>query len=134
MSNKNVFSSSEKDNGYIEGNQNKIELLNCSLESQNCKEHLLIINKSYTNARNFHLEKDYLNSIESLKSAFYKASELKESPCSKCSLFFRFTIMQSLENINKELRDLTSGIFRKKRYQLIYKESCNILNDFKQKD
>lgn len=76
----------------------------------------------------------YLNSIESLKSAFKKASELQESPCEKCAVFFRSTITHSLENMNEELNKMTSGIFRKKRYLSVYNESCNVLNDFKGKD
>lgn len=116
------------------GAQNKIELLKCQLEYQKCKEHLSLINENYYVANNYHAEKDYKNSIESLKSAFNITSQLKESPCSTCAIFFRSTITQSLENMNNELRIMTSGIFKKKRYQMVYNESCEILNDFKKND
>jgi len=129
-----MFSSYEGDAKKVNDNQNKIELLNCQLESQKCKEHLLVINKSYSNACNFHLEKDYFNSIEALKSAYNKASELQETPCSKCAVLFRSIITQSLENMNEELNKMTSGIFSEKRYKSIYNESCIVLNDFKNKD
>lgn len=134
MKRKNVSQLSGKKEQINNENNNKIELLNCQLSTQKCKKHLSLINKSYINANNYHLEKDYLNSINSLKSAYNKACELKDSSCSKCSEFFRLTITSSLENINKELSGLTTGVFRKKRYQHSYIESCNALNELKNKD
>lgn len=131
MRRENAKSLSEKDITINDGNNDKIELLGCHLGSQKCKKHLVLINKSYNNAGNYLLEKDYLNSISSLKSAYNVASELRDSTCSKCAALFRLTITNSLENINKELAVMTSGIFRKKRYQKSYIESCNALTEFK---
>jgi len=134
MSRKNIYSLSDSDSESLNDNQNKIELLSCRLGSQKCKEHLRFINKNYTKAVNYELEKDYLNSIEMLKDAFYKAVELQESQCAQCSSVFRSTIAHSLENINKELLKMTSGVFRRKRYLLSYKKSLAVLNDFKQNE
>jgi hypothetical protein len=67
-----------------------------------------------------------------LKGAFYKAIELKDSQCSQCSSVFCFTITQSLENINKELQEMTTGMFKKKRYLFSYKKSCAVLDEFKE--
>lgn len=117
------------------GSLNKIELLSCQLEKLKCKEHLKEINANFSNASILHNDKDYLRSIRFLKKAFYKASELKqESTCSKCSSLFRLTIAQSLTNMNNELYSMTHGIFKKKRYELSYIESCNVLNEFKKND
>jgi len=132
MRKKNVFPLSEKNDKIVNGNENKIELLSCVQGSQSCKEHLLFINKNYSKSHNYYLEKDYLNSIEMLKSAYYKAVELQESQCAQCSSVFRSAITQSLENINKELQEMTSGIFKNKRYLFSYKKSCAVLNDFLQ--
>ena len=134
MKRKNVLQLSGKEGKINKENNNKIELLNCQLSTQKCEKHLTLINKSYINASNYHLDKDYLNSINSLKRAYNKACELKDSSCSKCSAFFRLTITNSLENINQELSGLTTGVFRKKRYQHSYIESCNALNELKNKD
>lgn len=109
--------------------QDKIELLVCNSGSQNCKEHLSVINKCYADAHIFQLEKDYLNSIESLKSAFYKTTNLQEASCLKCADFFRSTIAKSIENINDELQNLTSGLISNKRYLLSYEKSRTVLND-----
>jgi hypothetical protein len=111
----------------------KIELLACNTGAQNCKEHLLIINKCYVEAHSYHLEKDYLNTIESLKCAYYKTCDLKEENCIKCAEFFRSTITQSIENLNGELESLTSGITANKRYLSSYNKSSNFLQDIRKK-
>ncbi len=113
------------------GDQNKIELLSCHLNSQRCNHHLKEINRSYSLAHNYHLEKDYFNSIRSLKSAFKIAEELKETTCLNCASFFQSTLTESLENINSELKRMSTGLFAKKRYRSSYIESCNILNEIR---
>lgn len=112
--------------------QIKIELLVCQAGGHNCKEHLKVINQRYSEATFYHSEKDYLSSIESLKSAFFKTIELNQESCVKCAGLFRSTITQSLQNINKELQNLTTGLFSKKRYQKSYIASRDVLNEIKQ--
>jgi len=112
-------------------NNVKIELMVCKAGGHNCKEHLKVINQRYSEATFFHSEKDYLNSIKSLKSAFFVADELTQEKCLGCVALFRSTITQTLQNINNELHNLTTGFFRKKRYQSSYIESCNVLNELK---
>jgi len=111
--------------------QDKIELLVCHAGGHKCKEHLSMINDCYLEANNYHFEKDYLNSIESLKRAFFKTTQLNEESCVKCAVLFRSAITQSIENINGELQNLTTGFFRKKRLLPIYKASCDALTDIK---
>lgn len=120
-------------NSYFEKNSegNKIELLNCNSGANNCKNHLVVINECYTAANSFHLEKDYLNSIESLRNAFLMTCELREDTCVQCANLFRTTIAQSLENINIELKKLTTGIMGNKRYLKSYKKSCAVLDDIR---
>lgn len=115
-------------------NLSKIELLVCQAGGQNCKEHLSIINDCYLNANNYHFDKDYLNSIESLKSAFFKTTDLNQDSCVNCAKLFRSTITRSLENINGELKNLTSGLLRKKRYHKSYLASCEVLKEIKQSE
>lgn len=125
------ISQSETDADLKNSSPNKFELLSCNSGTLHCKEHLLTINNCYSEANNYHLEKDYLNSIESLRNAFLSTTGLQEVSCAKCTNFFRSTITQSLENINGELHKLTTGLFRNKRYMLSYKKSCAVLNDLK---
>lgn len=111
--------------------QPKIELLSCKAGGHACKEHLRVINQHYSEATFYYSEKDYLNSIKSLKSAFFVADDLTQDSCIKCANLFRSTITDTLVNINSELHSLTSGFFRKKRYYSSYIESCNALNELK---
>ena len=113
-------------------NENKIELLSCNLEKLKCTEHLKEINKNYSKAGSSHLEKNYSRSIKSLKKAYLKASELKnEASCRKCVTLFQDTIGQSLNNINKELHNMTHGIFGKEKLKPCYIESRNVLHELK---
>ena len=129
----NNFLSEQNKNSKV-NKENKIELLSCHNGISKCEEHLKVINNKYREANNHHLEKDYLNSICSLKHAYDKACELQDTSCAVCARFFRSTITNSLENINHELSVLTTGIFKKKRYQKVYAESCDTLNEFKNRD
>jgi len=112
-------------------NHVKIELMVCKAGGHNCKEHLNVINQHYSEATFYHSEKDYFNSIKSLKSAYFITDDLNQESCVRCAALFRSTITESLQSINKELHNLTSGFFRKKRYYKCYVESCNVLNELK---
>ena len=110
----------------------KFELMVCHAGGYNCREHLSVINECYVEAKNYHFDKDYLNSIESLKYAFFKTADLNQESCLNCAKLFRTTITRSLENINVELKILTSGFLSKKRYHRSYQASCEVLNEIKQ--
>ncbi len=112
-------------------NYAKIELMVCQAGGHNCREHLRVINEHYSEATFYHSEKDYINSIKSLKNAYVITDDLKQDSCVRCAALFRSTITDSLQNINKELHNLTTGFFRKKRYINSYVESCNVLNELK---
>jgi hypothetical protein len=128
---KRFFSLSAIDHEYLNDNQNKFELVKCPGEGMKCKEQLLVINKIYVDSEFFRREKDFKNSIETLKNAFYITTELSEKPCTKCAEVFRATVIDSLENIHSELKTTTSGIFGNKKYQssLIFAE--NVLSELK---
>lgn len=57
--------------------------------------------------------------------------DLQEASCIKCVDLFRSTITQSLENINKELQYLTTGLITNNHYKLSYNKSCIVLNDLR---
>lgn len=132
MKRKRLFSLTEQTK-HKPGNKKhlKIELLVCQAGGHNCKEHLSVINECYLEANNYHFDKDYLNSIESLKSAFFKTTDLNQGSCANCAKLFRSTITQSLENINMELKSLTSGLLRKNHFHRSYLASCDVLNEIK---
>ena len=127
---KRVFSFSASDTEYLNEKQDKIELLSCPRNGRICQEHLAVVNKCYVVSEHYRKEKDYERSIDTLKSAFYKTTELVELPCSKCASLFRSTITESLENIQNELENMSTGIFGKKRYQTGYHHAGKVLRDF----
>lgn len=122
-----LFSLSETDTEYFNDNVDKIELAGGTLENKKCIEHLFLVNNSYHESDKFQRDKDFRNSIETLKKAFNKTFELEESSCIKCAEFFRSTIINSLENIHWELKKMSSGIFRTKRYESSRLEVENFL-------
>jgi hypothetical protein len=131
MNRRLLFSSSKKDSEHNREQQNKFEVLTCNVLSESCKKHLVVINECYIEANKYHLEKDYLNTIESLKNAFFRTNQLNENSCLKCANLFRSTITESIENIHGELQNLTTGLFRKKCYQKSFIASCDVLNEIK---
>lgn len=112
-----LFSLSKTDTEYLNDKVDKIEILHGKLENKRCIEHLFIVNNSYHESEKFHRDKDFRNSIETLKNAFNKTLELKEPSCIKFAELLRSTIINSLENIHWELGKMSSGIFRTKRYE-----------------
>jgi hypothetical protein len=112
-----LFSSSAIDSEYLNSNQDKIQLVSCPRKEMICKEHLVVVNKCYVESEQYRRDKNFQQSIDTLKSAFYKTTELKDQPCSKCAVLFRSTITESMENIHDELKKMTTGIFGNKHYQ-----------------
>ena len=129
--NKSLFSFSASDVDYFNDKQDKFVLAGCPIIGKYCKGKLPSINKDYLQSEQSLRNKEFNRAIDSLKSAYATASELKESPCTKCSLFFRSTITESLGNIQKELEKKSFGIFSTKRHQESYLRTGLILEEIK---
>ena len=121
---------SQTQTGHSNGNPDKIELVNCPLKDIMCKGHLSEVNKSYLESEQFLRERDFHRSIETLKNAFYKTTDLIENPCANCAQLFRSTIVESMINIHSELNSMTKGIFGNKRYKSSYINADNALKEF----
>lgn len=124
-----TFSSSQTEE--FGDNQGIVEVFNCPLKEMMCKMHLADIYKSYVQSELYRKEKDYLKSIDSLKIAFTKATELMDNPCTKCAQHFRLSIINTMVSINDELEDISKGIFGDRNYQSVYLKSVETLNEFK---
>jgi len=114
----------------IEVKQEKIELVSCPLREMMCNVHLSAINNGYTEAEQHRKTKDFSRAIDTLKSTFYKTTELMDHPCTKCVHHYRSNIIDSLEIIHDDLEKITSGIFGDKRHQPIYLKAINALKEF----
>ncbi len=112
-------------------NQDVVEVINCPLKEMMCKVHLTDIYKNYVQSELYRKEKDYLKSINCLKTAFNKATELMDNPCTKCAQHFRLSIINTMVNIHDELEETSKGIFGDKNYQPVYLKSVEVLNEFK---
>jgi len=110
--------------------QFNIELVNCPLKEMMCQGHHSSINKSFIESETYRKEKDFNNSIETLKSAFDRTTELMQHPCTSCAQHFRSTIAESMENIHDELGKMSKGLFGRKRYKSSFKKAENVLREF----
>lgn len=125
---KRLFSFSATEN--ISDIKEKIELVSCPLKEMMCRFHLSVVNNSYLQSEQYRKEKDYHKSIDTLKSAFNKTTELMDHPCTRCARLYRSNIVESLENIHVELEKMSTGIFGNKRYQSSYLKAEKFLTEF----
>ncbi len=128
-----LFLLTETDTEYFNDKVDKIEYVRGSLDLR-CTEHLFKVNNSYHESEKFQRNKDFHNSIETLKKAYYKTLEIKEPSNIKFAEFLRSTILNSLENIHRELEKMSSGIFRTKRYESSRLEVGKFLREYQKKE
>lgn len=111
--------------------KNKIELVSCPRGGKNCEKPLSEINRFYMESGDYEQNKEYFQSVEYLKMAFYKTFELQADTCKKCAEMFRGEIINSLEHIRNDLYRSTHGFFRKNRYKGSYSLAEDTLKEFK---
>ena len=127
---KKLFSFSVADTKNFKDDYYKIELVSCPLKEMMCNIHLSGIKESCLESEHFRKAKNFHKSIDSLKKAFYKATELMEHPCTKCAQQYRLNIVKSLTNIHGELEGMSKGIFGDKNYHSMYLMAENTLKEF----
>lgn len=111
--------------------ESKFKLISCPRDGKNCKNHLNSINKNYLESDIHFQNKEYLESINALNSAFTKTFELNKETCEQCAKTFRYTIIQTLQSIHSELYDMSNGLFKTNRYKSSYIFAGNILNNLR---
>lgn len=124
-----LFSLSVIDSEYFNDQQDKIELVSSIELAAECKEYLKLINKNYLESDRYRREKDFQRSIEKLQNAFYRTMELKDTPFTKYSNLIRVIITDSLNSIKWELRYMSTGLFRSKRYLSSYEKVDQVLEE-----
>ncbi len=107
-----------------------IELFSCPLREIICNVHLTAINDNLIESDNYRKDKNFNKSIETLKSAFHRSTELLNHPCTDCAQHFRSKIFESLESINDELEKKSKGIFGRKKNNSIYLKANSLLREF----
>lgn len=120
--------------GFLSQRQEKFELVSCPTKKVFCDDVLPKINELYAESETARINKEYQRSVELLQQAYYKTQELKETSCAGCVSFFQSSINETLELVQKELHDMSTGIFHRKGYQIVY-EKLNLflknMNSFK---
>lgn len=112
-----LFTIFEKSDVKLNGNSESIQLESCPQGGFLCVEQLSLINKKMSTSRQYWTNKEFVQAIEELKIAYRKTFEINQSTCIQCADLFRATIRKSMEAIQKDLQDMTSGLFKAKRYQ-----------------
>lgn len=122
----NVTSPEQKtDNGH------NVELVSCPLREIICNVHLAAINDNLKESEKYRKEKDFNKSIDILKTAFQRSTELLNHPCTSCAHHFRSKIYESLENINDELEKKSKGLFSRKKHKSSFLKAKRLLREFK---
>lgn len=118
---------------YFHSDEDKIELVHCPFDKKECVKQLPDINKYFHESHQGRIDKDYLKAIEALKHAFDITFDIQECSCANCAELFRSTIVSSMRIIHSELKDLTSGWFRNKRYVPAFEMAIKVLKEMNQK-
>lgn len=126
----NPFSLTAAENDYFNNSQEKIQVVNCKPEGAKCKDYLAQINNNFLQSSYHHQNNDYRRAIEALENAYEETITIQGVACSKCVDLFRSTIIESLTNYHAELKSMTTGLFRKKRFRNEYVLADNLLNKF----
>ncbi len=111
-----------------------IELLNCPRGGHNCADQRDFMNENLVEAREYFFSKEYNHGFKVLKQAYESTFELQKDPCFKCARMFRDVIIESCEQTTTELKKMTSGLFKRTRYQSDYQKAKEILAELKKKN
>lgn len=129
--NTGLFQIGKKDSKYFNDKKLFIELESCPLEGKNCKEHRAFINRNLRVSLHHLLNKEYAQSIQELKTAYYKTTELNQPTCIQCAELFRATITRSMEHIQEDLQKMATGFFKVKRFNSSLEQATNVLKEIK---
>jgi hypothetical protein len=128
-----LFSFSVTESKHNKVKQYNFELVNCPLKEMMCKVHHSAINEKFLESEKYRKEKDFNSSIEILKIALNRTTELMEHPCTKCAQHFRSNIIEYLESIHGELEKMSKGFFGKRRHKSSCLKAYNVLKEFENK-
>lgn len=135
MREKGWMSSRPKVGGeYFENENGPIKLESCPRNGKKCQDQRTNINACLLSSFAYFSDRQYRDSIDELKVAYHKTFEITESPCVKCANLFRQRIMQSLEQVENELQQMSSGLFWTKRHKPNYEYANSTIRELKNED
>jgi len=110
-----------------------IHLESCPQGGDNCKTHRAVINECLKNSFDCFVNSHYEKSIDELKTAFEQTYDMENETCIKCAELFRLRITSSLEQIQSELQQMTTGFFKSKRHKPSLEYATTVINELKGK-
>ncbi len=128
-----VFSKAKAGDKLSKNSGEAIHLESCPENGDNCQAHRAIINKCLNNSFDSFLQSQYEKSINELKVAFEQTLDMEQKTCAKCAELFRLRITTSLEQIQGELQQMTSGFFKSTRHKPSLKYATTVINELKER-
>lgn len=116
---------------YFRDQEEKFELISCPLKGAYCDVLRPELNRKYADSQLYIRNRQFVQAMSELKSAYYKTYDLPGAPCGKCAAFFRSELMDSMENMKDELKRMSSGWFKNNRYKPVYEEVKSSVNELK---
>lgn len=107
--------------------EDKFELVSCSVKGVHCRGILPEINELYARSESARIDKEYQRSAELLQKAYAKTLLLDKPVCAQCVNFFQTSITETMEQMEEEVHDMSVGFFHKKRYEHVYLRLRNFL-------
>ncbi|WP_430974567.1 hypothetical protein [Sunxiuqinia rutila] len=114
-----------------QGQYEPIQFVSCQFNGSRCVKQRETINQCLFNSYDSLINKEYDESIESLKDAYNETEEITGTPCALCAQLFRSRISDSLEQIHGELHRMTTGFFRWDVYKPSYELASSVRNEFR---
>lgn len=119
-----------EDSDYFKDDEDAIKLEKCPQGGHACRKEMASMNESLQKARVYNENKEHIQGFILYKEAFDATFNIKEVECQICAVFFRNTILTSLNKVIVDLEKLSKGWFAKKRYKqelILLKESLKEL-------
>jgi len=126
-----LFSISEEESKYFDDKGNFIEVVSCPIKEKFCTDHLDFINEKLRISRTYRSSKEFPQAIEEIRKAYYKTAEINSPVCLRCAELFRSTIIKSLEATQEDLRSMTTGFFKAKRYKSDFEFVSQVIDELK---
>ena len=109
----------------------KFRFVSCSVKGVYCSKILPEINELYANSELARIDKEYQRSAELLQQAYVKTIVLEKPVCAQCVNFFQTSITETVENMQKEVLDMSLGFYHRKYYEQTYARLCGFLKKLK---
>jgi hypothetical protein len=95
---------------------NSIELEFCNKDGINCEQLRASINENLNSVRQFIEDKQYEKAFNISMHTYKETFNLNQKPCKSCAGIFRSVVYSSVQYAYADLKSMTSGLFKQKKY------------------